>query len=86
MSERLQCPYRGCDWESREYDPDDYLETVVREEDAVVHWESEHDGTIPESAPFGDHQCPQCYDTHGLLGTVSCGACGYIPEEVRADE
>ena len=84
-ADRIQCPYNGCDWESREYDPNDYLETVTREEDAVVHWEDEHDGEIPDSAEFGDEQCPECYAAHGLNGTVSCSECGHIPEEVRAD-
>ena len=32
---------------------------------------------------FG-YDCPMCSDPEGMLGTVSCQNCGYIPEEVRA--
>jgi hypothetical protein len=32
---------------------------------------------------FG-HDCPECDDPEGMLGTVSCSECGHIPKEVRA--
>ncbi|RLM88161.1 hypothetical protein D3D02_13195 [Halobellus sp. Atlit-38R] len=80
-----ECPYRGCGWTGREYDPESTHETIAAEVDATIHWESEHGGEIPEDAEFGDQQCPECYAVHGMNGTVSCSECGHIPEEVRAD-
>jgi hypothetical protein len=83
--ERKECPYRGCEWTGREYDPEDTYETIAAEVDATVHWESEHGGEIPDDAEFGDQQCPECYAVHGMNGSVSCSECGFIPQEVRAD-
>ncbi|WP_256289916.1 hypothetical protein [Halobellus inordinatus] len=83
--EQKECPYRGCDWTGREYNPGSTHETIAAEVDATIHWESEHGGEIPEDAEFGDQQCPECYAVHGMNGTVSCSECGHIPEEVRAD-
>jgi hypothetical protein len=82
---RKQCPYKECGWQGAPYDPDDTASTIVAEEDAIVHWETEHGGKIPETATFGDHQCPECYAGHGLHETASCSECGYIPESVRAE-
>jgi len=32
---------------------------------------------------FG-YDCPNCEDPEGMLGTVSCSECGYVPPQVRA--
>jgi len=58
-------------------------EELARKVDAALHWVEHHDGPIPEDAPFGRHQCPQCLDILGLDGTASCSECGFIPEEYR---
>jgi hypothetical protein len=83
--ERKECPYRGCEWTGRPYDPEDTVETIAAEEDATIHWENEHGGEIPDDAEFGEQQCPECYAVHGMNGSVSCSECGFIPREVRAD-
>jgi hypothetical protein len=75
---RIPCP--ECDWKSREYHEEDEAAVITRKEDAIIHWEAEHGGAIPESAHFGDYQCPECCAYHGLIDTVSCSNCGFIPE------
>ena len=75
----VRCPL--CDW-SEEYGPGEMMFTQVH---AEIHWENDHSDTeVPESAEFGQYRCPQCGEFHGLLGTVSCKCCGFIPEAVRA--
>lgn len=78
------CPFRGCDWAGNEYDADTTASEIAAQVDAEIHWETEHGGEIPEDAEFGDEQCPECYATNGLNGTVSCSECGFIPGEARA--
>jgi len=79
----LGCPV--CDW-TRELPSDSTTyERLSAEVDAEVHWENEHgDAEVPGEAPFGQHRCPECKDFHGLLGSASCGNCGFIPDSVRA--
>jgi len=81
---RKECPHLGCAWWSRKYDPESTADTIAVETDAEIHWQNEHGGIIPDSADFGEHQCPECYAIHGFNGTVSCSECGHIPKEVRA--
>lgn len=78
------CPYRGCDWEGRSYDPDNNADEIAAECDAEIHWETEHGGEVPEDAEFGEKQCPECWAMNGMNGSVSCSECGHIPEKVRA--
>lgn len=77
---RIDCP--ECDWESREFD--DIRGELATKVDAEMHYVEDHGGRIPDDAPFGEYQCPECFDTHGLHRTVSCSECGFIPDEVRA--
>jgi hypothetical protein len=81
---RYRCPFSGCDWTSRPYDPRDHGMVLAREMDAEMHWREEHGGKVPEGADFGRFQCPECHALDGLDGSVSCGECGYIPPEARA--
>jgi len=48
-----------------------------------VHYTTTHGERIPDDAAFGHNQCPECLDTDAFNGTVSCSACGYVPEKVR---
>jgi len=78
---RYFCPHKGCPWNTDEY-------TNVREElaasvDAANHYVEAHGGMIPEDAPFGDYQCPNCHHILGLDGTASCSECGFIPKHAR---
>jgi len=66
------------------WDYDDQHERLAREVDAAIHWTDKHDGPIPDGVPFGQHQCPECWDILGLDGTASCSECGHIPEDHRA--
>lgn len=77
---RIVCP--ECKWESREFEK--ATEEIAAKVDAERHYVDEHGGYIPETAPFGAEQCPECFDINGFNGTVSCSECGFIPEEVRA--
>jgi len=83
LLDRIECPATGCDW-STEFDGGVSPNWIVAEVNAEVHWERHHGGQVPDEAPFGDHQCPQCDALDGLSGTVSCSECGFVPEEVRA--
>lgn len=58
-------------------------EEIARKVDAAIHWQENHEGAIPEDAPFGNEQCPKCLDILGMDGSASCSECGYIPEENR---
>jgi hypothetical protein len=80
QTHRIDCP--GCDWQSREFE--ELPAELAAKVDAGLHYVDEHGGRIPDSAPFGDDQCPECFDILGLDGTVSCSECGFIPEKVRA--
>lgn len=73
--ETLPCP--RCDY-SEDYDPDSNTSTIATKVDLGIHWKSEHGGTIPDEADFGDQQCPQCHDLLGFNGTTSCSECGFI--------
>jgi hypothetical protein len=74
----IECPACADRWEF-----ETGAEEIARKVDAALHWSMEHDGPIPDDAPFGKHQCPNCLDVVGLNGTVSCSECGYIPEAYR---
>jgi len=74
---RIGCPKCSKTWKFQTL-----TEEIARKVDASMHWNEEHDGPIPDSAPFGDHQCPECLDIAGLDGTASCGECGHVPEEM----
>jgi len=77
---QIHCP--ECDWHSRLYE--DISGEITAKVDAEMHFVDAHDCQIPDDAPFGDHQCPECLDIDGLNGTVSCKRCGFVPAEVRA--
>lgn len=76
----IDCP--ECNWQSREFEV--LSEEIASKVDAEIHYVDTHSGRIPDEAPFGDNQCPECLDTDGFNGTVSCSECGYVPEKVRA--
>jgi hypothetical protein len=75
----MSCPECGKKWGF-----DDWEGEQARKVDAGLHWKEHHKGPIPDDAHFGNYQCPQCLELHGLDGTVSCSECGWIPEKVRA--
>jgi hypothetical protein len=77
---RIDCP--ECDWQSREFD--EIEGEIAAKVDAELHYVEDHGGLIPEDAPFGHNQCPECLDVDGFNGTVSCSECGFVPEKVRA--
>jgi hypothetical protein len=79
-TDRIDCP--DCDWQSREFEV--LSEELASKVDTAMHYVDEHDGEIPDDAPFGNDQCPECLDIHGFNGTISCSECGFIPERVRA--
>jgi len=76
----IDCP--DCGWQSRAFEAIDG--EIAATVDAEIHYTDTHDERIPDSADFGHHQCPECLDTDGFNGTVSCSACGYVPPEARA--
>jgi hypothetical protein len=76
---QIDCP--ECDWQSREFEV--VGEEIAARVDAELHYTDAHDPRIPDDAPFGYNQCPQCLDLDGFNGTVSCSACGFVPPEVR---
>ena len=77
---RINCP--ECGWNSREFGAIEG--EIAAKVDAEIHYVEEHDERIPDDAPFGDNQCPQCLDTDGFNGTVTCSGCGFVPSGVRA--
>lgn len=77
---RIHCP--ECDWNSREFD--DGRGELAAKVDAEMHYVENHDERIPADVPFGHNQCTECLDLDGFNGTVSCSACGFVPESVRA--
>ncbi len=77
---RISCP--ECGWNSREFA--EIEGEIAAKVDAEMHYVEEHDERIPGDAPFGDKQCPECLDTDGFNGTVSCSGCGFVPSGVRA--
>lgn len=77
---RKNCP--DCDWQSREFE--ELGGEIAAKVDAELHYVEKHDGRIPEDAPFGHNQCPECLHVDGFNGTVSCSECGFVPPEVRA--
>jgi len=77
---RIDCP--DCDWESQVFEEIDG--EISAKVDAEIHYLAEHGHRIPDDADFGHNQCPECLDVDGFTGTVSCSACGFIPEETRA--
>jgi len=79
-TDRLDCP--ECDWQSREFEA--LSGEITAKVDAEMHYVDNHDGPIPDDAPFGYDQCPRCLDIDGFNGTVSCSECGFVPEGVRA--
>ena len=79
-SDQIHCP--NCDWHSRLFE--NVSGEIAAKVDAEMHFVDEHDSAIPDEAPFGDEQCPECLDIDGLNGTVSCKNCGFVPAEVRA--
>lgn len=74
----ISCPECGKEW-TYQTPP----EELARKVDAALHWVERHDGPIPDEAPYGRYQCPECLDILGLDGTASCSECGYIPPEAR---
>jgi len=76
----IRCP--ECSW-TTEFEMKISSE-LAKKVDAEMHWQEFHGGKVPDSANFGDHQCPECYSMSGLDGTVSCSNCGHVPEKVRA--
>lgn len=83
LLDRIDCPRDGCDWHT-EFDGGVAPNRMMAEVNAGVHWMQDHGGQIPDDAPFGEYQCPQCDSLRGLLETASCKDCGFVPEEVRA--
>ncbi len=77
---RISCP--ECGWHSREFA--EVEGEIAAKVDAEMHYVVEHDERIPDNAPFGHNQCPECLDTDGLNGTVTCSECGFVPSGVRA--
>ena len=77
---RIDCP--ACDWQSREFK--DASGEIAGKVDGALHYVENHDRRIPEDAPFGKDQCPECLALDGFDGTVSCSACGFVPPKVRA--
>lgn len=76
----IDCP--DCDWQSTTFD--EIAGELAAKVDAEIHYTDTHGDRIPDAADFGDHQCPECLDTDGFNGTVSCSACGFVPPEARA--
>jgi hypothetical protein len=74
----ISCPECGKTWEFECFE-----EEIARKVDASLHYVDEHGGVIPDDAPFGNYQCPECLDVGGLNGTASCSECGYVPEGAR---
>jgi len=80
ITHQIDCP--DCDWQTQ---PFDSIEAeIAAKVDAEMHYVETHGGVIPDDAEFGHNQCPECLDTDGFNGTVSCSECGYVPPEVRA--
>ena len=77
---QIDCP--DCDWQSREFDH--IADQIAAKVDAELHYVEEHGERIPDDANFGHNQCPECLNMDGFNGTVSCSACGFVPEKVRA--
>ena len=76
----IDCP--DCDWQSREFEQVEG--EIAAQVDAGIHYIDTHQSRIPDGAPFGHYQCPDCFALHGFNGTVSCSECGFIPQKVRA--
>lgn len=77
----MECPL--CDW-TRGFEMK-LTSELAAQVDAEIHFEQNHPDTkAPSDAGFGNHQCPKCLEMTGMEGNVSCGNCGFIPEEHRA--